>query len=119
MNRIVIYRTGNAPRKVAAATVEKRLAAIVKAGARVQRPSLVRFLLGGGFQSLPLTRQSIIDSPVRREAEATGWTVPVDSLGRGGEATASQTESLRLWVKKNLGIEGDCFAAIYVPGDEA
>lgn len=78
--------------------------------ARVQRPSLLEFLLDG-FYRLPRLPQAIIDSPVLRvtEHKDDGWTIPKDSLGRKGTAVLadeksarSAAESIRLWVAKNV-----------------
>lgn len=78
--------------------------------ARVQRPTLLDFLLDG-YWSMPKTPQTIIDSPVVRTDEHAdaGFTIPDDSLGRKGAETIDDTEkarstaeSIRLWVAKNL-----------------
>lgn len=91
--------------KTAQATREK-----VATFARVQRPSLLEFLLDA-FYRLPKLPQAIIDSPVIRvtEHKDDGWTVPADSLGRKGTAVLddeksarSAAESIRLWMAKNV-----------------
>lgn len=91
--------------KTAQATREK-----VAIFARVQRPSLLEFLLDG-FYRLPKLPQAIIDSPVIRVTEhaEAGWTIPADSLGRKGgtvladeKSARSAAESIRLWVAKNV-----------------
>lgn len=116
MATIMIYRrTDCEPVKLTPAQVKKAAADIKKKGARVERPSLVKFLLGGLFSKLKVTPQSIIDSPVQRAAQGKGWEVPSDSLGRKGAATASQAESIRLWVKQNLtayGIDPDSVSVV-------
>jgi hypothetical protein len=113
---IMLFRTGKAPRKLAEANVNKRIGEVKKKGARVKRDDIIRFMFGGGFASLPITRQSIIDNPIAR-AEATGWVIPTTSLGRKGEASQSQAESVRLWIKQNLNIDGEDFAVIYIPDE--
>mgnify|MGYP003338799100 CR=1 FL=1 len=72
----------------------------------------------GEFAALPETRQSIIDNPVRRRAEAVGWIVPESCLGRVGVPSASVAESIRLWIKKNIGIDSETFSVIYVPDED-
>lgn len=116
MAAIRMFRTGKAPRKLAEASIAKRIGEVKKKGARVNRDDIIRFFFGGGFASLPLTRQSIIDNPIAR-AEAIGWDIPATSLGRKGEASITQTESVRLWIKNNLGIDGEDFAVIYIPDE--
>lgn len=117
MGYLTMFRTGKAPRKVAESTVDKRIAEIRAKGARVNRDALVRFIFGGEFAALPETRQSIIDNPVRRREEAVGWIIPESCLGRVGVPSASVAESIRLWIKKNVGIESETFSIIYVPDE--
>jgi hypothetical protein len=96
-------------RKPAAKTA-KAIREKVAVFARVQRPSLLDFLLGA-FYSLPKLPQAVIDSPAVRtyEYDKAGWTVPADSLGRKGTdvletpaAARSAAESIRLWIAKNV-----------------
>jgi hypothetical protein len=106
--------------KTAQATRDK-----VATFARVQRPSLLEFLLDG-FYTLPKLPQAIIDSPVIRAHEHAdaGYTVQVDSLGRKGadvlatdKAARSAAESIRLWVSKNVPTIDSEKVAVVVEGD--
>lgn len=75
---------------------------------REQRPSLARFLLGGGMASLPIVTPETLGSfQGRRHAET--WQIPPDSLGRaarnGKPFTDSTAESIRLWIVRWIGPE--------------
>lgn len=76
--------------------------------ARIQRPSLLDFMLAD-FWALPKLPQSVVDSPIVRADDFghAGWVVPADSLGRKGADTIddissarSTAESIRIWVAK-------------------
>lgn len=116
MDRIMIFRRmpGKTPRKGAKGIIDalKR----INHTARVKRDEVVHFFLSGEFGKLPITPQSVIDSPIRREA-AIGFEVPEGCLGRKGIATPEQAESVRLWIKKNLSPEGinpDTVSVVFV-----
>ena len=88
--------------------------------ARVKRDTLVTFMLDGSFNKLPVTPQSVIDSPIRRENEGKGWEIPASEFGRVGVATPSSTESVRLWIKQNLesfGIDPDAVSVVFIADD--
>lgn len=103
MAQIILYRKADVrvPR-MGKRQIATALAAINKT-ARVKRDPLVEFILGGGWNKLPVTPQHVIDSPHKRRAEGHGWVVPDSCHGRGGVATFSQNESQRIWVPKNIG----------------
>ena len=117
MGLVVIFRTGPAPKSLAESTLTRRITSINKK-ARVKRNKVARFMLGTGFADLPLTRQSVIDSPERRRAEAIGWSVPDTDLGRKGIASSSQAESIRRWVIDRLDLPSESFSVVYEPGGE-
>lgn len=72
---------------------------------RVKREAITALFCSQAFDALPLVTQADIDSPTKRaELIASGavFIVPVSDLGRVGMATESVTESIRLWIAKNL-----------------
>ena len=77
---------------------------VVRIRARVNRDSVIDFLCGGDFNKLPEVSSEIINNPVMRilDPKVKGWTVPESDLGRDGEASLSQRNSLVLWIKQNL-----------------
>jgi hypothetical protein len=94
------------PSTAKATEVRERTAAL----ARVQRPSLMEFLLDA-FWTLPALPAAVVkDANVRAYYHGDdGWVLPVDSLGRKGaesvadeKAARSTAESVRLWIQKNL-----------------
>jgi len=120
MSTIMLYRrkAGKTPHKGTKAleAARKRINKTV----RVKRDELVTFMLSGDFGHLPVTPQSVIDSPIRRE-EAIGYELPKECLGRKGVANPSQVESVRLWVKKNLmpeGVNPDTVSIVLVTDNE-
>lgn len=119
MGTITIYRRQSVKvKRMGKVQLATALIAIGKR-ARVNRDALVEFFLCGEFNRLPVTPQSVIDSPVARE-NAQGWVLPVDCLGRKGEATASVAESVRLWIKQNLaayGVDPDSVSVVYQAGE--
>lgn len=75
---------------------------------RVKRPSLVTFLLSGDFARLPVASPAAFRDDKRRAAECEGWEIPIDSLGRKAEHSASTAESIRIWIPKNLDAIAEC-----------
>jgi len=97
--------------------VSETLAAAV----RVQRPSLVTFMLPtvharSLFARLPEVTEgerlnvakwgagdkSADAKAAKATIKAKAYVVPADSLGRGGAATPSQAQSVLLWIKTRL-----------------
>lgn len=117
---IVIYRRQDAKVKRLGKNQLAETVKRVNRKTRVKRDNVVSFFLEGGFNNLPVTPQSVIDSPYRREDEAKGWEIPAEDLGRIGEATPSAAESIRLWVKQNLGdyVNPDAVSVVYIEGEE-
>lgn len=109
--------------KVEKEDIRKRIGII----SRVDRPAMLDMFLGGstqkdigGFFSLPPATQAQVKNPASLPlGEISGWQVPESDLGRKGEATNSQAESIRLWVTKHIVgngvINADEVAVIYVP----
>lgn len=74
---------------------------------RIQRPSLLEFFLTGEFEKLPAVKRNVIKTPylrnkALRQGELQGWEIPAEDLGAGSN------ESIRLWIKQNLGPLGPC-----------
>lgn len=94
---------------------------------RVQRPNVVTFLLGGDFGKLPKVSTTVLDSPYQRwkqkqDGKLVGWKVPDSDLGRKqGQPSLSTAESVRLWIKQNLGdhVSAENVAVIFEPDDDA
>jgi hypothetical protein len=88
------------------AEVRERIAHL----ARVQRPSLLDFMLDGYWQMTALPAAVVKDAAVRAFRHGhEGWIIPEDSLGRKGAAGVADTEkarstaeSIRIWIIKNL-----------------
>lgn len=103
--------------------IRKRIAIV----SRVDRPALLDLFLGGDtindvgrFFSLPAATQAQVKNPAALPlGEISGWEVPESDLGRKGEATQSQSESIRLWITKHIVgngiIAADEVAVIFVP----
>lgn len=106
---VVIYRKGNNAPKVDAATIAD-VRKVIGVKCRVQRPEIMALFLpirGGAkstFYKLPELSPQLIDNSWRRQTDYAdaGWEVPVNSLGRVGEATPSAAQSVLLWIKQNL-----------------
>lgn len=73
---------------------------------KVVRPSLVDFILGGGFWKMAIASPAALNNDARRMAECEGWIVPDDSLGYtdddGKPRAKNPHESIRLWCEKHL-----------------
>lgn len=91
--------------------VAEEIRRFIKRHARVQRPSLVEFMLND-YWAMTKLPQTVIDSPIVRADDHfhEGWTIPVDSLGRKGAevltseiSARSASESIRIWIGKFLG----------------
>lgn len=102
--------------------IRRRIAIV----SRVDRPALLDFFLGGdtannvgGFFSLTPAAASEVKNPANiLLGDIDFWAVPEGDLGRKGEATQSQAESIRLWVSKHLVgngvIQSDEIAVVYL-----
>jgi len=96
---------------------------------RVSRPAILDLFLGGetaakvgGFFALVPASQADVKNPAKLAlGEIDSFVVPASDLGRKGEATASQAESIRLWVTKHIVGHGICEAdevsVVFVSGE--
>lgn len=84
--------------------IRKRIALF----ARQERPSLLEHFIPTGkvsdfYRQSELPGSVIDNRPLRiTEHSGDGWTVPSDSLGRKGEASPSQAQSILLWIKQHI-----------------
>jgi len=101
-----------------------RLRFVIATVSRVDRPAILNLFLGGdtandvgSFFDLESASASAVKDPANLVlGRISGWQVPVSDLGRKAEAlgqdaaTASQAESIRLWVAKHIVGNGICHA---------
>ncbi len=110
-SRIAVYRKASAysPPRPTKAEHERGLT-ILNLKCRVRRPELESLFIPTqagrkpAFESLVELPASIIKSKADRILDHLddGWTVPAESLGRGGVADVRQAESVRIWVARWL-----------------
>jgi hypothetical protein len=111
---LIFRRSADAP-KLKVADIKAAMNLIHKR-ARVQRDELAEFMLNGGFKKLPIVKQSEVDSDDWHRPNDKGWKIPESCLGRKGEATLTQRESVRLWIKQQLteyGVDPDSFSVVW------
>lgn len=88
------------------ADIRRRIAIV----SRVDRPAMLDHFLGGdnansvgGFFGQEAASASEVKNPANiLLGDVDYWAVPATDLGRKGEATQSQAESVRLWISKHL-----------------
>jgi hypothetical protein len=89
--------------------------------ARVKRDDLVEFMLGGGLNKLEKVSPSAIYTRQYQEGVTEkAYVVPASCFGRSGEATFPQAESIRIWIKNNLGpfgIQAETLSVVFEEGD--
>lgn len=112
---IVIYRTSD--RKPRPLTKAQKLAIEEKlATARIQRPELLDFFMANTLATMEPLPEQYRNAPrlrtLHKTAKKYGWIVPVSCYGRGAAPTQSMVNSIRLWVKQNVGIDGDQFMLV-------
>lgn len=105
---IVLYlaRAAKAPASSKKAQAEATAVAQRKlATARVNRPSVVAFVMSNGLYNLAPLPREYANAPALRTLDATadryGFVVPSGDL-KGKAPTQSLANSLRLWVLQNL-----------------
>lgn len=112
---LVIYRTDEKKAKkfTKAKKVEVEEA---MATARVQRPELVEFFVTAAINELPVLPEQYRNAPrlrtLHKTADKYGWVVPASNCGRAVEVNQSTANSVRLWIKKNLGVDGSQFMLV-------
>lgn len=109
-NAIAIVRKAGPSKPEKKVTVLRNLRKRIGIISRVARPAILDFFLGEegskanpGFWKLSAATQAAVKNPALLLLdEIDFWIVPESDLGRKGEATASQAESIRLWISKHL-----------------
>jgi len=102
----------------------------VKHVSRVKRPALLAHFLGGPgantpgefFAMAPASQAAVKDPASLPLGRIEAWEVPQSDLGRKGQATASQAESIRLWLSKHVigqgVVQADEVAVIFTPDED-
>lgn len=112
---IKVYRKDSTSKPVAKLAANKRneIERIIGIRARVQRPSLLAHFMPASNGKSSFHRQdslpaAVIDNRPERIINHSdkGWVIPSDSLGRKGNADASQAQSILLWVKQHIVANG-------------
>lgn len=116
--QVVIYRLTE--RKVKRFTkAQKAQVEEALATARVKRDDVVDFFVDGAMDALPVLPDEFHNAPRLRALKGTaqqyGWIVPASNLGRATTVTQSTVNSLRLWVKQNLGVDGSTVMIVAEP----
>lgn len=117
---LVIYRTDD---KKAKPFSKKRQVEVEEAlaTARVQRPDLVEYFSTAAINKLPVLPEQYRNAPrlraLHKTAKKYGWIVPASNCGRAATINQSTANSVRLWLKKNLGVDGDSFMLVVEDDD--